>query len=71
MVVEYEKIVYVGPDEGVDAYVLPGISREVDLAGATVLPGLHDVHMHVQEASNPVAGTCILPSNTRQRRAPI
>ncbi len=66
MVVEYEAIVYVGTNEGADAYVLPGISRQVDLDGAVVFPGMHDVHMHVQEASNPVAGTCILPSNTRQ-----
>ncbi|MEQ1566815.1 MAG: amidohydrolase, partial [Myxococcota bacterium] len=32
----------------------------VDLAGAQVLPGLHDVHNHILEAFQPAAGTCIV-----------
>ena len=65
MVVEYRKIVFVGSNEEASRYVIPGYSREVDLYGLVVLPGMHDVHMHAQEASNPVTGTSILPSNKR------
>jgi hypothetical protein len=40
-----ERIVYVGPDRGVQAHVGPK-TRVVDLAGRMVLPGFQDAHIH-------------------------
>ena len=40
-----ERIVYVGGDEGAQAYVGKE-SEVVDLAGQMLLPGLHDMHIH-------------------------
>ncbi len=38
--------------------------RLVNLNGMSVLPGLHDVHSHIMEASNNIAGTCVLEPDT-------
>lgn len=35
-----------------------------DLDGATILPGIHDVHLHPLEAGSEVGGTCELPVDT-------
>jgi hypothetical protein len=39
--------IYVGDDDGVEAHVGPG-TLVVDLAGKTILPGLHDAHVHIR-----------------------
>ena len=58
-----DKIEYVGSNsgaaeyEGADACV-------VDLQWKTVMPGIHDTHMHPSEALSPIIGTCEMPSNT-------
>lgn len=44
--VQHGTILYVGDDAGVRQHVGPG-TRVVDLAGATLLPGLVDAHTHV------------------------
>ncbi len=41
-----DRIVYVGSDEGADAW-RGSATRVIDLAGATVLPGLTDAHAHL------------------------
>ena len=56
------KIIYVGNDEGVDAFI--GEHTEfLDLDGALMLPGIHDVHVHALEASASSWGECILDDN--------
>ena len=45
VVVEANRIVYVGPDAGVEGWIGTK-TRVVDLAGRTVLPGFQDSHMH-------------------------
>ena len=54
-------IVAVGTDAAVMAFDEPG-ARLIDLAGRLVLPGLHDSHVHILEASSPLSGTCIVQS---------
>jgi len=44
--VKDDRIVYVGDDAEAAARIVPG-ARRVDLAGATVVPGLTDAHGHV------------------------
>jgi predicted amidohydrolase YtcJ len=43
--VKGDKIVYVGSDSGVDAWIGPG-TRTVDLNGKMMLPGFQDAHVH-------------------------
>ncbi len=64
MVVDHNRIVYVGDDAGANR-MAQQYSRRVNLNGRTVLPGLHDVHNHIMEAYNAAAGTCELPLHTR------
>ena len=64
MAVENGIIKFVGSNAGANGHIRSGVTRVVDLKGNTVLPGIHDNHMHPLEAQNPVAGTCKLPSNT-------
>lgn len=45
LVVRNGRIVYVGNDEGTDAYDEPG-ARMLDLAGRMVMPAFHDSHTH-------------------------
>ena len=40
-----DRIVYVGPEDGVSAYIDPR-TRVVDLEGKMVLPGFQDAHIH-------------------------
>ncbi len=46
--IEHGTILYVGDDAGVEQHIADH-TRVIDLAGATVLPGLHDAHTHVLE----------------------
>jgi len=46
VVIADDRIVYVGSDDGADAW-RGSETRVVDLAGATVLPGLTDAHAHL------------------------
>ena len=46
LAIKGDRLVYVGTDAGVQAYVGPN-TKVVDLKGLTVLPGLMDGHMHV------------------------
>src|SRR4051812_30558006 len=39
------RIIYVGSDDGVKAYIGPE-TKKVDLNGRTLMPGLIDAHMH-------------------------
>ena len=41
------KFIYVGDDAGVQAHIGPGTSV-VDLEGRTIIPGLHDAHVHIR-----------------------
>jgi len=41
------RFVYVGDDDGVRAHIGPGTFVE-DLEGRTVIPGLHDAHVHIR-----------------------
>ncbi|CAM2066011.1 Amidohydrolase [Sulfidibacter corallicola] len=53
------RILYVGDDAGVDAFLGSG-TKVIDLGGRMVMPGFHDVHMHPLEAGSLVGGTCQL-----------
>ena len=60
MVVENGKIVYIGSDAGAVALSQPGVTRTVDLNGHSVLPGIHDIHMHPLEGNHPATASCVL-----------
>ncbi len=62
--VEGTIIRFVGSNSEATALAKP-YARMVNLKGRTVLPGMHDVHNHIMEASNAAGGTCMLKSNTR------
>lgn len=66
MVIKNGKIGYLGDNAGAQAAaVSSGVRcRKIDLSGKTIIPGLHDVHMHPMEVGSPVAGTCKVPENT-------
>ncbi|HEU4401838.1 MAG TPA: amidohydrolase [Candidatus Polarisedimenticolia bacterium] len=54
-----ERIVYVGPDRGVAAYVGPK-TRVVDLGGRMVLPAFQDSHIHPISGGISYSVTCAL-----------
>ena len=56
------KIIYVGNDGGVDAFIGDNTSF-LDLDGALMMPGIHDVHVHALEASANSWGECVLDDN--------
>ncbi len=64
MVVEGSTITYVGSNSVAQSKAKQ-YARMVNLNGRTVLPGLHDVHNHIMEASNAAAGTCMLSQDMR------
>ena len=68
IVIDDGVISYVGSNCGTEWYIWedPCVDEVAvfDLKEATVLPGIHDVHMHPLEARSPVCGVCILPSST-------
>jgi len=47
MAVKDGRFIYVGDDSGVQAYVGP-LTFVFDLEGKTVIPGLHDAHVHIR-----------------------
>ncbi len=53
------EIVWVGVEPVPELWIGP-TTKVVDLEGATVLPGLFDVHNHILEAFHPAGGTCIV-----------
>ena len=59
-----DKIVYVGSNAGAASHESGG-ACVVDLKWKTVLPGIHDTHMHPSEAESPILGACQMPGNTR------
>eukprot|EP00095_Tigriopus_kingsejongensis_P009635 maker-scaffold94_size379870-snap-gene-2.31 protein:Tk09635 transcript:maker-scaffold94_size379870-snap-gene-2.31-mRNA-1 annotation:"hypothetical protein GV64_14105" len=59
LVMEYGKIQFVGSNNEALAWE-NGESRVVNLQGKTVVPGIHDTHMHPLEAGNLAAATCLL-----------
>ena len=63
IVIQNDSILFIGTTEEVLEKFK--CSQVVDLKGKTVLPGIHDVHMHPLEVGNPVAGTCKLPHMTK------
>ncbi len=56
------RIVYVGSDAGLGAWVGPA-TRQIDLAGRVLMPGLVDGHMH------PLMGGAALPEGVSRLRA--
>jgi len=54
-------IVYVGTSDSASTMIGAG-TQVVDLGGRSLLPGLHDVHVHPIEARSIFAGTCLLDS---------
>ncbi|XP_052711165.1 putative amidohydrolase YtcJ [Crassostrea angulata] len=63
IVVQDGKVAFVGSNQDALEYVNCE-SSVLDLNGATVLPGFHDVHIHPLEASSRVGSTCKLTSDT-------
>ncbi|MGB0387200.1 MAG: amidohydrolase [Ardenticatenaceae bacterium] len=61
--VQDERIVFVGSNEGVSAYI-GDQTTIIDLEGKMVLPGFHDSHMHPLESGSSVATTCQLTADT-------
>ncbi|CAG2202931.1 unnamed protein product [Mytilus edulis] len=61
MVVQDGLIMSVGSDEDARNFYKSGEYKMYDLDGASVLPGIHDVHMHPLESGSEVGGTCELP----------
>ena len=59
IVIEDDKLVYVGNGEGAEKFILPD-SEVIDLQEAFVMPGIHDVHTHPLEAFDGAEGECIL-----------
>ncbi len=55
------RVLFVGSSEAVEDYI-GADTAVIDLEGRTVLPGLHDVHLHPLEAGSFVAGTCATDS---------
>ncbi len=47
MAVKDDQFIYVGDDAGVQAHV-GSLTHVVDLEGKTVIPGLHDAHVHIR-----------------------
>lgn len=68
IVVQDGIIKYVGTNEEAYEFDIPGTSKIYDLQGATVLPGIHDVHVHPLEAGSEAGGTCELPQDTSPER---
>ncbi|MDH3296911.1 MAG: amidohydrolase [Gemmatimonadota bacterium] len=60
-----DRIVYVGGSRGVEAWRGPG-TRVVDLAGATVLPGLTDAHAHLMGTGRLKARVDVLETTSFQ-----
>lgn len=59
MAVEGETIIFVGSNEDVNDHI--GDDTFVtDVAGKTILPGLHDVHIHLLEGGSDAASDCFL-----------
>ncbi|HUF75703.1 MAG TPA: amidohydrolase [Longimicrobiales bacterium] len=58
------RIVYVGDDAGVDAYVGDG-TEVVELAGRLVLPGFHDTHVHPASGGVELGDCDLNPAETR------
>ncbi len=61
LAVDDGEIVYVGDSGGIGPFIGPA-TRVVDLSGRMALPGLHDSHVHLLEASHEAQGTCFLPA---------
>ncbi len=59
-----ERLVYVGPDSGVDVFIGPN-TVVTDLAGQMVLPGFEDAHIHPVESGLWLLG-CTLDDSTTQ-----
>ena len=45
ILIDHSKILFTGKMDEVGA--LPGITRKIDLSGATVVPGFTDSHLHL------------------------
>lgn len=52
-------IIYTGDDAGVQAHIGPD-TQVSDVGGKVILPGLHDVHIHLLEAGSEAASSCQL-----------
>lgn len=65
IVIEDGIIKYVGSTEDAFNTYWRHNTVEVNLYRATILPGIHDVHMHPLEAMSLVGGTCFLPRDKK------
>ncbi|MFT4628157.1 MAG: putative amidohydrolase YtcJ, partial [Myxococcota bacterium] len=61
------ELVFVGTDAGAEAWVGPD-TEVTELDGLMVLPGLHDVHVHLLEAFHTAASTCYTPPGVSLQR---
>ena len=65
MVIKDGVIKFVGSNAGANQVVqnMGAVRcRVIDMAWKkTILPGIHDVHMHPMEVGSSVAGTCMVP----------
>lgn len=55
------RIEFIGSDDEAQK-LADGGTREINLKGRMVMPGIHDVHQHPLEAMSQFTGTCILSS---------
>ena len=61
-------IAAIGSDEAVRSEASES-AEIVDLEGAFVMPGIHDIHSHPLEARSPLAGTCLLDNQEEDAEA--
>ena len=58
-----DRIIYVGPDAGVEAHIGPA-TRVIDLEGRLVVPGFNDNHVHFEDTGQLLYGLNLLDVST-------
>lgn len=66
VIVENSKITFIGSTENAEALLTNRI-KTIDLKGAMVLPGFHDVHMHPLEARSEYVSAVLNPDDSVRR----
>ncbi len=64
MLIKDGKIEFIGTTADAEAKAKKG-TKIVDVGGKTILPGMHDVHLHPLEAGSEIGGTCGMTPDTR------
>ena len=65
MLVKDGKIAFIGTEAEAEGLIVDGETKVVDVGGMTILPGMHDVHLHPLEAGSTIGGTCGMKPDTR------